>query len=177
MARPFRGDHEHIHILRRLDEPEVNAEPMCQRQVFSGLQHRRDIGVVDSRRQLVRSQDHDDVGGLRGLTHGHDPQSGLLRLGDRSAGWLEADDDVAARVRQIHGVGMALRTEADDGNFLVLDVVKIRVLIVINLHSSSCCVADVSNFDSERKTFVLVAHAPRLEEKLRTSSLGTRSCG
>ena len=52
--------------------------------------------------------------------------------------------DVAARIRQIHGVGMALRSEADHGNFLILDVVQIRIFIVINLHVSSCGVSDLA---------------------------------
>ena len=69
--------------------------------------------------------------------HGHYSQPRLLRLGDRRARGLQADDHVAARIRQIHGVGMALRSKTDHGNFLVLDVVQIRVFIVINLHISS----------------------------------------
>ncbi len=136
---------------------------MREGQIFSGLQDRRDVGIVDARRQLIGRQDHDDVGFLRCVPDRQHAQPDLLRLGDGCAGGLEADDNVAARIRQIHGVGVALRTEADHGYFLVLDVVKIRVLIVINLHSSSCCVLNVSNFNSERNN-------------LRTRSTGFSLC-
>ncbi len=141
MSRALGRDHEHVDVLGRLDESEVDREAVRQREIFSGAHGGRDFGVVNSRRQFVGSEDHDDVGFFRGLAHGHHAQSGFLRFGDRCAGALQADNHVAARVRQIHGVGMALRSKTDHGNFLVFDVVQIRVFIVVNLHISSCCVS------------------------------------
>src|ERR1700680_333187 len=40
---------------------------------------------------------------------------------------------------------MALRSKTDHGNFLVFDVIQIRVFIVVNLHISSCCVTGFAN--------------------------------
>ena len=137
MSGPLRRDHENIDVFRRFDEPEVNRETVSERQILSGAHDWRDFAIVDARRQLIGGKYHDHIGFFRRLPYGQHAQPGLLRLRDGCTRALQPDDDVASRIRQVHGVGVALRSKSDHCNFFVLDVFQIRIFVVINLHGSS----------------------------------------
>ncbi len=95
---------------------------MRKSEVLPGLHGRCDFAFVHARRKFVGNQNHHNLGLFRGLPHGQYAQPGLLRLRDGSTCVLQTHNDVAARIRQIHGMRVPLRPKSDHGNFSVLDV-------------------------------------------------------
>ena len=83
---------------------------------------------------LVGHQHHDDVGALDGFGDFGDLEAGLLGLVPGRTALAQADGDLHAGLVQVERVGVALRTVADDGDFLALDERKIGVLVVVDLH-------------------------------------------
>src|SRR5262249_60269030 len=53
MPRRLRRDHHHVHIIRRNDRFEMNAEPMREAQNLSRVQIRLHVLVVDVRLRLI----------------------------------------------------------------------------------------------------------------------------
>ena len=92
-----------------------------------------DLGAEDVALQLVGQEDRNDVGLLRGLRD-RDRRETVLD-GQVAVGRARqlGHDHRAAAVAEVLGVGMALRTVAENGNRLVLQQGKVRVFVVINL--------------------------------------------
>lgn len=92
-----------------------------------------DLIVVDAALVLIRREDHDEVGPLGGGVDGHHREAGLFGLLDRLRAGLEADDDLDARVAQVHRVRVPLRAVTDDGYLLALDDRQVGVIVVVHL--------------------------------------------
>ena len=138
VARALRRDHQHVEVLARLDQVEVDVEAVREHQRRALLHVRRELVAVDVGLQLVRRQHHDDVGPFRGLG---DRQH--LDAGSFSALAAEAEPvrratatSFDAGIAQVEGVGVALAAIADDGDLLALDQVDVGVAIVIDAHGA-----------------------------------------
>ena len=97
-----------------------------------------DILLIDVGLDLIIDQHHHDVAPLGGLGHGLDLKTGLLGLGPALGALAQTHADVTAGILQVHGVGVALRTEADDGDLLAVQVGQVAVLLIIHLSHSLC---------------------------------------
>jgi hypothetical protein len=120
VARALGGDHDDVHVLRGLDDVEMDVEAVGPDEGLAGLEVREDVGLVDGLLDLVRKQDLDDVGLLGGLGGGDGLEAvldGQLVVGRALA---LADDDLGAAVAEVLGLGMALAAVADHGHGLPL---------------------------------------------------------
>ena len=98
----------------------------------------RNLITVDLRLVLVGRQNHDEVGILRRVGHIRNLKSRIGRLACRARLAAQADGHVGnARVAQIVGMRVALRTVADHQNVHLLDDRQICIFVVVNLHVSS----------------------------------------
>ena len=132
VARPL-GSHEHrIHAQRRLDLAEVQVEAVRGHQDVAGAEVGLDVGLVDVSLHFVGQQDVDQVRLLRGVIDAHRFEAVLHRqVVVRAAGTL-ADDDLAAAVLEVLGLGVPLRPVAEDGDGLVLEEGEVGVVVVVN---------------------------------------------
>ena len=96
MTGTLGGDHDHASSARRLDETEVNGEPMSKEKGLALGQVGLDLVFVDLGLLHVGHPDHDDVGLASGLGHVDDLEAVLLGDLDGLAALIEADDDLAA---------------------------------------------------------------------------------
>ncbi|MNZ78143.1 hypothetical protein D3C78_967070 [compost metagenome] len=101
------------------------------------LQVRLDLVLVQAALEFVRGQDHHQVGGGDGSRHVSHFQTVGFGLGNRRGARAQTDGNVDAGVFQVAGMGMALGTVTDDGNFLALDDGKVTVFIVENAHGNT----------------------------------------
>ena len=79
-----------------------------------------DILLVNLSLNLVVDEDHHNVAPLSGLSNGFDLEPGLLGLGPALGTLTQANAHIAAGILQVHGVGVALRAVADDGDLLAV---------------------------------------------------------
>ena len=132
MARALGGDHEYVHVLRRLDLAEMNVKAMGKRDGLALSQVGLDVLLVHIRLALVGDQDHNDVGGLGGIGHIHHGQAVLSGLLSALAALIQANDDVDAAVMQVQRMGMALAAVADNGNGLSLEHIDVAIRFVVD---------------------------------------------
>src|SRR5690606_17682053 len=133
VAGALRRDHEAVDGLGRGDLVEVDVEAVGERQGVAGLEVRLDLLAVDAALYLVGQEDHHDVAGRGGVGDLHHPKPGRLGRRPRVRAAPEADDDVAAGVAGVEGVGVALGAVADDRDRLALEVGEVRVGVVEDL--------------------------------------------
>ena len=140
VAGALRGDHQHVEVLARLDQVEMDVEAVREQEGGAFLHVGVQFVAIDVALQLVRGQHHHDVRDLGGLRRGHHLEAGLFGLLARGRAGLERDDDVLdAGIAQVERVGMALRAVADDADLLALDQVDVGITIVINAHGCLLC--------------------------------------
>ncbi len=135
VARPFRRDHEDVEIGAGFDQVEMNVQAMRETDRGAFLHIGVQFVAIDVALQLVRGQHHDDVGPSRGFGSGHALEARRFGLLAGGGAFAQRDDDVAdAAVPQVHGMGMPLAAEADDGDLLGLDQINVRIAVVIDAH-------------------------------------------
>ncbi|MCY1530136.1 hypothetical protein D9M68_653120 [compost metagenome] len=134
MARGLRRDHDHVEVSARYDLVVVDGEAVGEGQGGTLLQVRLDFFLVQLGLEFVRGQDHHQVGGSNGFRHALDGQAMGFGLGNGGGAGTQADGHVDTGILQVAGVGMALGTVTDDGNFLALDDREVTVFVVINFH-------------------------------------------
>ena len=138
MARTFRRDHHHVEIGARLDQVEMDVEPVREHQRRAFLHVGVQLVVIDVGLQFVGREHHHHVGPFGGLGDFHDRQLLALRLLHALRVLAQRHRDVLdAGIAQIERMGMALAAIADDGDLLALDQVQVGVAVVINAHGVS----------------------------------------
>ena len=108
---------------------------MGEGQGVAGLQVGSDVLLIDLGLQLVGNEDHDDVAFLGGLVHGGDLQTSLFGLSPALGTLAQADAHVNAGIHEVEGMGMALRTIANDSDLLPLEDLRIDVVFVVDRNS------------------------------------------
>ena len=135
MARALGRDHEDVEVLARLDQVEVDVEAVGESQCGAFAHVGGQMLAVKVGLQLVRGQDHDDVGPGRGLGRGHDLDAGLLGLLGAGRSGPQPDPDVGdAAVLKVVGMGVSLAAVADDGHLPALDQTDVGIAVVIDAH-------------------------------------------
>ena len=133
VAGALGGRHEHVHIRGGLDLLEADVEAVGEGDGLAGGEVGGDVLLVHIRLGLVVDEDHDDIRQLGGLGHGIDLEAVLLGHGPALAALAQADDDVAAGIPQVQGVGVALGAVAHDGDLLTVQLAQVAVLLIIHL--------------------------------------------
>ena len=134
VARGLGGDHDDVEVGARHDLVVVDVEAVGKGQGRALLQVRLDFITVQLELELIRDQDHHHIGAVDCLGHVLDLEASVLGLLARGRSRTQADRHLDTGILQVVGVGMALRTVADDGDLALLDEGKIGVLVVINFH-------------------------------------------
>ena len=125
----------HVEIGARLDQVEVDVEPVREHQRRALLHVGGEVVAVDVGLQLVGREHHHHVGPLGGLGDLHHLELLALGLLDALRALAQRHRHVLdAGIAQVERVGMALAAIADDGDLLALDQVQVGVAIVINAH-------------------------------------------
>src|SRR5215510_3571892 len=133
-------DHHDVEVGARLDQIEMNVEPMCEHQRRAVLHVAREVLAVDVGLQLVGRQHHDDVRPLGGLRDLHHLELLSLRLLDALRALAQRHCHVLdAGIAQIERMGVALTAIADDGDLLALDQIDVGVAVVVNAHVAHPC--------------------------------------
>ncbi len=137
MARCLGRDHDDVEIFARHDLVVVDGETVGERQGRTLFQVGFDFFTIQARLELVRGEDHHQVRAGDGLGHALDLETGVLGLLRGSRTGTQADRHLDAGILQVVGMGVALRTIADDRHLALLDEGNIGVLVVINFHVNS----------------------------------------
>ena len=135
VAGALRRDHQHVEIGARLDQVEVNIEPVREHQRCALFHIGRELVAVDLGLQFVRRQHHHDVRPFGRGGDVHDLDAFGLRLLGRGGPRPQRDRDLLhAAVSHIENMRVALAAIADHRDFLALDQIEIGVSIVIHTH-------------------------------------------
>ena len=132
VARAFRGDHDHIHILRRNDRLIKNAEAVGEQECLAGLEVRLDVFFVGGGLLGVGDGDHNHLGAAHGLVGVEHFKAGLLRDFAALGFWIEADDDFATALFEVQRVGVALGAEAKNSKGLSLENFQVGVFVGVD---------------------------------------------
>jgi len=134
VARSLRRDHDHVEVGTRNNLVVVNREAVGEGQSGAFLDVRLDFVLVQRGLELVRGQDHDQVGsGNSGSNVGHF-QAVSFGFGNGGRTFAQTDGNVDTGVFQVARLSVALGAVTDDGNFLALDDRQVAVFIVENFH-------------------------------------------
>ncbi|MPM61343.1 hypothetical protein SDC9_108201 [bioreactor metagenome] len=144
MAGALGGHHEHVHIGGRHDQAVMDVKAVGKDQSLALGEVGGDLGAVHIGLLLVVDENHDEVGRLGGLSHGHDGKAVLLGHRPALSALIQADDHVAAGLPQVQRVGVALASVAYDGDLLPLQIAEFTVLVIVHFcHSQTllfpCC--------------------------------------
>jgi hypothetical protein len=134
VARAFRRHHRNVEISARFDQAEMDVEAVREKKRRAVFHIGREIGLVDVRLQFVRRDHHHHVGPFGRVRIRHHLETGRFRLSGRSAFTRRDRHVLDAGIAHVERMSMALRAEADDGDFLVLDEIQIGIAIVIDTH-------------------------------------------
>ena len=119
----------------------MNIEAMGEQQGSALLHVLFQFVLPDVGLQLVGRHHHHHVRPFGGVGHVHHLEARGFRLLGAGAGTGRDHHILDARIAHILRMGMALGTEADDGDLPVLDEIEIGIPIVINPHFSILSVA------------------------------------
>src|SRR3989344_481802 len=134
VARSLRRDHDHVEIATRHDLVVVNRETVGEGQGSALLDVRLDFVFVQGRLELVRGQDHDQVGSSNSRSNVSHFQAMGFSLGYSGGAFTQANSHVNTGLFQVARLSVALGTVANDGNFLALDDREVTIFVVINFH-------------------------------------------
>ncbi len=95
--------------------------------------------LVDRGLLGVRDGHKNHVGAADGFGGADDFKAVGLGDGNGFAAFVKADDDVAAAVLEVEGVGVALGAEAQDGQGLVLEMFQVGVFVGIDFGRHRRC--------------------------------------
>ncbi|MCY1435191.1 hypothetical protein D9M71_512770 [compost metagenome] len=137
MAWSLRRDHDHVEVGTRNDLVVVDREAVGERQGCALLDVRLDFVLVQLGLELVRGQDHDQVGTGNSGRHVGNFQAVGLGLGNGGRTFTQTDSDIHTGVFQVARLSVALGAVTDDGNFLALDDRKVAVFVVVNFHENT----------------------------------------
>ena len=140
---------------------------MGEHQGVARIEIRLDLALVEIRLDMVRQQDHDDLGSFGGVRNGKHFQSRPFRLGPGLGTFVQADDDVESALQQVQRVRVSLAAVADDGDFLPLKQVEVAVRLVVD-----CCGHWVSNVpfkvgDSTHFTIAALCQGSEIADSLK----------
>ena len=128
-------DHDHVEIGARLDQAEMDVEPVGESERRALLEVGDEVVGIDRRLVLVGGDDHDDVGPLRRIGVRQHLEAGAFRLLRGGRAGAQRDGDVLdPAVAQVLGVGVALAAIAEDGDLLAGDQVDVAIGVVIDFH-------------------------------------------
>src|SRR5690554_77398 len=130
VAWTLRGNHDDVDTFRGFDVTEADVETVAEQDGLAICKVRLDVVGIEVALVLVGCEDDDDVGPFSRLSRAQYLEAGFLGLGNRLRAFLQANDNVDARVAQVLRVGVALRAVADDGNLLALDDRQVGVFVV-----------------------------------------------
>ncbi len=133
VARPFRGNHKHINVLRRLDQLVMDVEAMGKCQRFPFGQVGGNLRFVDVSLLLIRNQHHNDVGFPGCFGDGYHLKALGLRFRLAFASLIQAYNNVYPAVTQVQGVRMPLAAIANNGNGFPFQQVDVTIFAVVNL--------------------------------------------
>ena len=132
MTGAFGRNHDHIHILGRLDTAEMDVEAVGEGQGLSFGQIGLDGFLVKSRLLFIVDEDHDDVGNLCRLGAGHDLHSLSFGLCPALGAFVKTDDHIHAAVFQVQSVGVTLGAVTDNRNGFAFELLQIAILLIEN---------------------------------------------
>ena len=126
--------HDDVDVLRGDDELVGDGETVGEVEGRTLLQVGLDELLVDVGLGLVGKEHQDDVCVLDGLVHGGDGHSSVL-LGLLPGGSVlpDSDGDVKSGVAEAESLCASLCSVSENCDFLSLEDVQIRVLIMVNL--------------------------------------------
>ena len=138
VARALGCDHDHVDLGGRIDQSEMNVEPVCEGERAARFHLARDFIGINRRLMLVGCEDHQDVGPFGGFGDGLDRESGPFGLLGTGRPRTQRDGDFAhAAVAQVLRMRVTLAAIADNDDLLVLDQLLVAIGVVVNLHCSS----------------------------------------
>ena len=130
MARSLGGNHGDVDAGRGLDIAETDVEAVPEEQRRALLEVRGDRLGVDHALDLVRGQDHDQVGLLDSLGHRKDLQALGLCLGLGPAALGQSDANVDSGVAQVQRMGVTLAAISDNSDLAALNYGQICIIVV-----------------------------------------------
>jgi hypothetical protein len=131
----LRGDHQHVEVGARLDEVEVDIEPVGEHERGTLFHIGRKLIAVDLGLQFIGRQHHHDIRPFGGSGDLHHLDAFGLRLFGGSRARPERDRDLFhAAVAHIENMRVALAAVADHRHFLGFDQIEIGVSIIIHTH-------------------------------------------
>ena len=131
MSWRLRSDHAHVDVGRRFDKSKMDREAVREHQCFAGRQMRLQILFVQIRLNVVRYQEHHDVGGFRSMRIIHDAQPGGLGLSAALTGFRQPDHDADARIAKIQRVRVLQASIAENPDGLTFRLGNVAVLLVV----------------------------------------------
>ena len=127
--------HDDVHLRARLDQAEMDVEPMREGDGRAVAEVLVDVRPVGLGLQLVRHGHHQHVGPGGGLGDAHDLDAGPLGLGGGGRAGAQRGGDLSdAGIVHVQRVRMALAAIAHDSHPSVLDEVYVAVAIVVDAH-------------------------------------------
>src|SRR5215207_4897353 len=132
VTRALGGDHGHVDGVGHLDVAEVDVEAVGEEQCVAGVEVGGAVASVQVPLHGVGDQHHDQVGPGRRLGRAGHGQPGRLGLGPAGRALGQPDPDLAARVVQREGVGVALGAVAEHGDLAGLDEAEVGVVVVVD---------------------------------------------
>ena len=135
VARAFRRHHGDVKIGTRLNEVEMNRQAVGEHQRRAFADIIGDMLVINILLQLIRRQDHDDIGPSSGMGNRFDSNPLGFGFGGRGRALAQADANVSdAAIAQVQQMCMALRAIADNGDFFAFDQFNIRIAVIQHFH-------------------------------------------
>ena len=140
MAGAFGCSHEHIDVSGGDNLLVTDVKTVGKSDGVAGRQVGADGLIINIGSALVVDQDHNDISLLSGFGNRVNFKTVLDGFLPGFA-VTQANDYIAAAVAQVLGMGMALRTIANDSDLLPLEVFQVAVLFIVHfcLHVIAAC--------------------------------------